>query len=393
VGELAILGGEPAFKEKVYAARPYIADLADFRKYLDDIFESRFLTNAGKYVRELEKRIADMHGVKHCIAACNGTIALQMAINALGLAGEVICPSFTFIGTAHALMWQGVRPVFCDVEPDTLTIDPARAAELVTPLTTGIIGVHIFGNPCRIQELTDLCRGKRLKLLFDAAHAFAAAYKGKMIGGFGDAEVFSFHATKFFNTFEGGAVLTDNDDLAYQIRMLKNFGFTTYDTVSYLGINGKMCEVAAAFGVATLPQVGARVEKNRLIYECYRRELEGIPGITLQGFNPEAEVNHQYVVIRVESDEYGLSRDRLYELLWKENIMARRYFYPGCHRMEPYRSLMPKAGLHLPVTESICGKVLCLPCFFDLAEDDIATIVRVIRSAHEKREDIADACA
>src|SRR6185369_3387994 len=199
-----------------------------------------------------EQRVAKMLGVRHCIAMCNATVALEITIRALGLTGEVLVPSFTFIATAHALQWQQIIPVFCDVDPETHCLNPRSVEKMITPRTTGIIGVHLWGRGCDIGSLSEIARSNGLKLLFDAAHAFGCSYEGRMIGGFGDAEVFSFHATKFFNTFEGGAVTTNDDDLAEKIRLMKNFGFAGYDQVIYLGTNGKMSEVSAAMGLTSL---------------------------------------------------------------------------------------------------------------------------------------------
>jgi dTDP-4-amino-4,6-dideoxygalactose transaminase len=235
---LAILGGSPAFAEKLHVGRPNLGDRTRLLERINDIFDQLWLTNGGPYVQELELRVAELVGVKHCIAMCNATVALEIAIRALGLAGEVIVPSFTFVATAHALQWQQITPVFCDIDPLTHNIDPRRIEELITPLTTGIIGVHLWGRACNIEQLEEIARRRNLKLLFDAAHAFGCSYKGKMIGSFGSAEVLSFHATKFLNTLEGGAVVTNDDQLAQKMRLMKNFGFTYYDRTDDVGTNG-----------------------------------------------------------------------------------------------------------------------------------------------------------
>src|SRR5438552_5033660 len=249
IAELALFGGQPSFEEALHVGRPNIGDRTRLLDRFNQILDSRCLTNDGPFVKEFEQRIADLVGVKHCIAMCNGTVALEIAIRALGMTGEVIVPSFTFIATAHALQWQGITPVFCDIDPRTHTLDPNKVENLITPRTTGVIGVHVWGHTCNIDALAEITARHGLKLIFDAAHAFACSYKGRMIGSFGNAEVFSFHATKFFNTFEGGAVVTNDDELAAKIRLMKNFGFSGYDTVSYIGTNGKMNEVSAAMGL------------------------------------------------------------------------------------------------------------------------------------------------
>ena len=248
IESLAIFGGKPAFEEPRHVGRPNIGDRAAFLRRMAQILDTRWLTNKGSFVQEFESRIASLVGVKHCICACNATIALEIAIRALGLSGEVIVPSFTFIATAHALQWQGIRPVFADIDLTTHNIDPEDVERRITPSTSGIIGVHVWGNPCAVEVLSEVASRHRIKLLFDAAHAFGCSHGSGMIGSFGDAEVFSFHATKFFNTFEGGAVTTNDDELAKKIRLMKNFGFAGYDNVIYIGTNGKMNEACAAMG-------------------------------------------------------------------------------------------------------------------------------------------------
>ena len=262
IEELAIFGGKPAFESALHVGRPNIGNRQHFEARMADILDRKWLTNGGKYVKELEDRIAEFVGVKHCIAMCNATVALEIVIRALGLTGEVIVPSFTFVATAHALQWQQIVPVFCDIDPATHNIDPRRVEELITPQTTGIIGVHLWGRACDTEALSEIARRHHLHLLYDAAHAFACSYEGRMVGNFGDAEVFSFHATKFFNTFEGGAVTTNDDELAAKIRLMKNFGFSGYDEVTYIGTNGKMSECSAAMGLTNLESMDDFVAVN-----------------------------------------------------------------------------------------------------------------------------------
>lgn len=234
IDQLAIFGGVPAFEESLHVGRPNIGKRERLLERINEMLDRRWLTNNSPFVRQFEQRIAEMLGVKHCVAMCNATVALEIAIRAAGLSGEVIVPSFTFIATAHALQWQEITPVFCDIDPHTHNLDPRRVEQMITPRTTGIIGVHVWGRACDVEALTDIAQCHHLKLLFDAAHAFGCSYKGRMIGNFGDVEVFSFHATKFFNTFEGGAVVTNDDDLANKIRLMKNFGFAGTTTSSTL---------------------------------------------------------------------------------------------------------------------------------------------------------------
>lgn len=377
--DLAIFGGKPAFEKELHVGRPNIPDRHGLFERITDILDRKWLTNSGRYVREFEQRVADITGAKHCIAMCNGTVALQVAIRAADLHDEVIIPSFTFIATAHALQWQQLQPVFCDVDPLSHNLDPTRIEEMITPRTTGIIGVHVWGRPCDVDALTKISNKYNLRLLFDAAHAFGCSYKGRMIGNLGDLEVFSFHATKFFNTFEGGAVLTNNEHLAAKIRLMKDFGFDGYDKVICIGINGKMSEPSAAMGLSGLENLDEFIKVNRINYQQYRNELEGLHGVRLLTFDESEKCNFQYIVLEIDKSVTQISRDELLRVLWSENVLARRYFYPGCHRMEPYRSLFPSAGLKLPETERIAERVLCLPTGTSIGSHEIQTICQIIR--------------
>jgi dTDP-4-amino-4,6-dideoxygalactose transaminase len=381
IDKLAIFSGKPLFDENLYVGRPNIGNRERFMERINDIFDRRWFTNNGQYVQEFERKLADFIGVKHCIAMCNATIALEIVIRGLGLTGEVIVPSFTFVATPHALQWQQITPVFCDIDPVTHNLDPRRVEEMITPRTTGIIGVHVWGRPCAIEELTEIAERRGLKLLFDAAHAFACSHKGSMIGSFGDAEVFSFHATKFFNTFEGGAVATNNDELAAQIRLMKNFGFAGYDNVDFIGTNGKMTEVSAAMGLSSFEGLDEFIEVNRRNYGIYRQELADVPGIRLIDYTATEKCNYQYVILEIDETVSGLNRDQLVKILHAENVFARRYFYPGCHQMEPYRSYFPHASLLLPQTERLATRVMSLPTGTAVSAEDVANICGIIRMA------------
>jgi dTDP-4-amino-4,6-dideoxygalactose transaminase len=377
--ELAVFGGQPLFAEALHVGRPNIGNRQNFEARVADILDRRWLTNGGLYVTELERRIAELVGVKHCIAMCNATVALEIAIRALGLTGEVIVPSFTFIATAHSLQWQQIAPVFCDIDPATHNIDPHRVEELITPRTTGVIGVHVWGRACDTEALSDIAQHHKLRLLYDAAHAFACSHKGRMIGGFGDAEVFSFHATKFFNTFEGGAVTTNDDDLAAKIRLMKNFGFSGYDEVTYIGTNGKMSEISAAMGLTSLESLSDFIQTNRQNYQQYQEGLADENNLRLLTFDENEKYNYQYVVAEIDEAAAGVSRDELIKILHAENVIARRYFYPGCHRMEPYRSSSRYAGLELPVTERLADRVITLPTGTALSSPHISNICELIK--------------
>lgn len=379
LSELAILGGEPAFEEELHVGRPNIGNRENLMARIEDILDRRWLTNRGPYVKELENRIARLVGVKHCIAMSNATIALEIAIRASGMTGEVIVPSLTFVATPHALQWQEITPVFCDVDPETHNLDPNRVEEMITPRTSGIIGVHLWGRPCDVNALEEIARHRNLKLIYDAAHAIGCSYNGRMIGNFGDAEVFSFHATKFLNSLEGGALVTNNDELAIKARLMKNFGFVGIDTVVYIGTNGKMNEMSAAMGLTSLESMDDFIQINYNNYKRYQAELAGIPGISVAEYDERERNNYQYVILTVDEKAAVLNRDLIVKILWAEKVLARRYFYPGCHKMEPYRSYYPHAGLMLPVTERLSKMILSLPTGTAVDSAKISEICQIIR--------------
>jgi dTDP-4-amino-4,6-dideoxygalactose transaminase len=381
VEELALLGGPPAFPQTLHVGQPNLGERARFLARIADILERRWLTNNGRYVQEFESRVAERVGAKHCIATSSGTVALEIAIRALGLEGEVIVPSLTFVATAHALQWSGITPVFADVDPDRMTLAPESVERLITPRTTGIIGVHLFGTPCDTEALGALAARRGLRILYDAAHAFGCGHRGRMIGAFGDAEVFSFHATKAVHCAEGGAIATDDDQLASAMRLMRNFGFSGPDSVVALGTNGKMSEIAAAMGLTTLESADEIFAANRRNYDGYARGLAGLAGIAVNPIDRGESHNHHYVVLRVREPEAGIGRDALLDVLTAENVRARRYFFPGVHRMEPYRRLFPDAGRHLPVTERLTGELLCLPTGTAVGSADVAAVCGLIRCA------------
>ncbi len=378
--DLAINGAPPAFAEPLHVGRPNIGDRAAFMARVGQILDSGRLTNNGPMVQEFERRIADHLGVKHCVAMCNGTIALEIAIRALELEGEVIVPSWTFVATAHALYWQGITPVFADIDPLTHNLDPDAVRRMITPRTSGIIGVHLWGRAAPVDELQEIADQHGLKLMFDAAHAFGSTYKGKSIGCFGACEVLSFHATKAFNTMEGGAVVTNDGELAETMRLTRNFGFKGYDNVIHPGTNGKMIEVCAAMGLVNLDGFDAVVETNRRHYEAYRSALSDISNLAVLAYDFCDRNSYHYVVLEV-GDGFPATRDEIVAALHAENILARKYFWPGCHQMQPYRRLFPQAHLVLPQTKTVANRVIVLPTGANLPHGAITTIVSVLRSA------------
>lgn len=358
--DLAIHGAPPAFDTPLHVGRPNIVNRDAFMRRMGEVLDNQWLTNNGPMVKELERRVAMRLGVRHCVATCNGTTALEIAIRALDLTGEVIVPAWTFVATAHALYWQGITPVFADIDPATHNLDPAAVRRLVTPRTSGIIGVHLWGRAAPVGALQAIADQHGLALMFDAAHAFGSTCRGQAIGGFGRCEVLSFHATKAFNTMEGGAITTNDDELADKLRLMRNFGFAGYDNVVHPGINAKMIEACAAMGLANLDGFDEVVAVNTRNYAAYREALADIPGVTVLDYDPAERNSHHYVVVEVDT-RCATPRDGIVAALHAENVLARKYFWPGCHRMQPYASQGAGADGSLAHTEAVADKVIVLP--------------------------------
>ncbi|HUP89698.1 MAG TPA: DegT/DnrJ/EryC1/StrS family aminotransferase, partial [Longimicrobiales bacterium] len=313
---------------------------------------------------------------------CNATVALEVLARACGLSGEVIVPGFTFIATAHAFAWLGLKPVFCDVDPATHTLDAADVAGQISGATSAVVGVHLWGNTCDVSALQTAAKGK--PLLFDSAHALGCSRNGQSIGGFGNAEVFSFHATKFFNTFEGGAITTNDAALAKELRLLRNFGFAGYDAVATLGTNAKLNEISAAMGLSSLDCINQTIESNRQTFSHYHGVLDALEGVRFVQPAPNERSNFQYVVCEIGGDA-PLNRDQLLTLLWAENVRARRYFFPGCHRVPPYEHAQTRA---LPVTERLAAEVIVLPAGAAVTQADVQRIGGFIRFAFEHADEL-----
>lgn len=374
--DLAIFGGPPAFSDPLHVGRPHLGDRAAFLRRVNDVWDRRWLTNGGPYECEFEQRLQEVLGVQHCIVTCNATIALQILIRALDLKGEVLLPSFTFVATAHAVQWQGLTPVFCDIDCGTHNLNPDDVERRITPRSSAILGVHLWGRPAPIEQLEAIARRHHLRLIFDAAHAFGCTHAGRPIGGFGDAEVFSFHATKVLNTFEGGAIATNDADLADRLRRMRIFGFTGWDQVESLGTNGKLNDVAAAMGLTSLESFDRFTAINLERHDAYSEGLKHVPGVSLVRYGQHERHNYQYVVIEVGDLTGGLTRDDVQQVLLAEQVLARRYFFPGCHRMSPYAE---SAGdLTLPHTEDLASRVLCLPSGAGLDNRDIAVTAELL---------------
>lgn len=376
----AVLGGEPAFPEPVHVGRPNLPDRDAAHRLLDELLDNRWLTNDGPKVRELEEKVAELHGAGHCIAVCNGTIGIELVLQAFRISGPVITPSFTFAGTAHAIANTGNDPVFADIDKTTLTVSPAAVEALLTEETAAIMPVNIFGQDCPDAHLVGAAGVHNIPVIYDAAHSFGQP-RPATAGYLLEAEVQSFHATKLFNTLEGGSILTDNDALADELRLRRNFGFSGYDNVTAKGTNAKINEFSAGWGLILLKKLPELISRNRENYECYSEMLKAIPGISVLDYTSRRRPNFQYVVCFVSEESFGLNRDELYEALWRDNIRARRYFYPGCHRFPPYQKC--KRG-DLTTTETISETVLCLPTGEAVDETDIRKICGLIGTIHDQ---------
>lgn len=366
---LALFGGTPAFAEPRHVGRPNIGDRQRILSLIGSALDSRWLSNDGPLVDAFEAKVGELHGVEHVVAVANATVGLQLAARALDVSGEVLMPSFTFVGTAHAMSWLNLEPVFCEIGADTHTLDPAAVARAIGPRTGAIMGVHLWGRPRGARALVDLAREHGLPLIFDAAHAVGCTT------GLGDVEVLSFHATKVANSAEGGAILTRDAQLAERLRRMRNFGFLDYDTVGMLGTNAKMNELSAAMGIASLEHFDRFVAVNRRNHEAYAQGLAEVEGVRLLAYDESERPNYHYVVLEVEPS----LRDDLIAVLHAENVRARRYFHPGCHRHAPYRA----AGQSLPVSEAVSAGVVTLPTGEAMSQEDVARVCAIVRVAAE----------
>lgn len=356
---------------------PLLPDLKEFEKYLEDIWQRKWLTNNGHYHQELEKALADYLGVKYISLFTNGTLPLITALQALRITGEVITTPYSFVATTHSIWWNGLKPVFVDVEEGTGNIDPEKIEAAITPHTTAIMPVHVYGTPCnmaRIQEIADIYG---LKVIYDAAHAFGVTANGKSVLENGDMSTLSFHATKVYTTVEGGALICRDEATKKRIDYLKNFGFANEVTVVAPGINSKMDEIRAAYGLLNLKQVDSAIAQRKHIAELYRKALSGITGIRLLSNEEGVRHNYSYFPIFV-TEEYGMSRDALYEKLKENNILGRRYFYPLISDFPMYRGLESANPMNLPIATKLAQQVICLPIYAGLLDTDVERIISLI---------------
>jgi dTDP-4-amino-4,6-dideoxygalactose transaminase len=369
--------------EPVYVTRPTMPAIDDYSGYLRGIWERRWLTNEGVLHQELERRLCEYLGIEHLSLFCNGTTALLVALNALRIdSGEVITTPFTFPATAHVLYWNGLRPVFCDIDRTTFNIDPNHIERLISSDTKAILAVHVYGTPCDVDAIQAIGDRHGLHVIYDAAHAFGVKYRGQPIVAYGDLSMLSFHATKLFSTIEGGALVSRTAAQRTRINFLKNFGIAGEEEVIGPGINGKMDEFQAAFGLLHLRMVEDEIALRKGIAGIYRERLAEVPGLTLPRESELTQPNYAYVPILVDPDAYGLSRDDLFQTLRRCNIMARKYFYPLVSRAPCYAALPSADPVRLPVAERAASRVLCLPIYGTLPSQSVQTICDVIEACH-----------
>jgi dTDP-4-amino-4,6-dideoxygalactose transaminase len=362
----------------IYVTRPFMPPLEEFQPYLEKIWESKWLTNAGPFHQEFEKKLADYLGVEHLALFANGTLALVTALQALRITGEVITTPYSFVATSHSLLWNGIKPVFVDIDPETFNLNPEKIEAAITPQTTAILPVHVYGKPSDVERIQKIADIYGLRVIYDAAHAFGVNYKGETLLRHGDLSTLSFHATKVFTTFEGGAIVCPDYRTKRRIDDLKNFGFADEVTVIASGINAKMNEVQAALGLLQLKYIDKAIERRREIDELYRGELSSVPGISCPSLPINTKYNYAYFPVLINK-EYPLSRDELYSKLHQHGIFVRRYFYPLISEFPMYRGLPSAAQTNLPWASKVASEVLCLPIFPDLPIDCQQKIIQLVQ--------------
>lgn len=370
--------------EPVFVTRPFLPPLEEFNKYLREIWESRWLTNDGKFHHELEKALCEYLGVKYISLFANGTLALITALQELRITGEVITTPYSFVATTHALWWNNIKPVFVDIEPGTFNIDPAKIEAAITPQTTAILPVHVYGNPCDVNSIKKIADTYGLKVIYDACHTFGVNLSGVPVLEYGDLSVMSFHATKVYNTFEGGAIVCHDEATKNRIDYLKNFGFAGEVTIVAPGINAKMNEVQAAMGLLQLKYADQAINMRKEIAGQYRQELRGMDGITFLEDMPGVKHCYSYFPILIDSEKFGITRDAVYDGLKMHKIFGRRYFYPLISHFPIYRGLNSASAENLPFAEEVSNRVLCLPIYPDLEKEVVNRICGILKGFKKK---------
>ena len=371
---------DAGFKEPIYVTRPLLPDLDLVTNKLKEVWDSKWLTNNGPQHILLEKSLKETLKVPYLSLFNNGTIALMVACQSLRLSGDVITTPFTFAATPHVLTWNNINPIFCDIDPITMNIDADKIESMITPQTTGILAVHVFGTPCDVEKIQEVANRYGLRVIYDAAHAFGVEIGNKGIGTFGDISMMSFHATKLYHTVEGGALMHNDCHLKARIDLLKNFGIKNEEEVVMPGINGKMNEVQAAIGLIMLDCIDEERQKRAVLTHIYREELETVDGITLMPILDNVRHNYQYFVIRIDEEEFGVSRDYVYDHFKEYNVFTRKYFHPLCSEYTCYRQMSSANPVHLPVANEVGKEVLSMPLYGELSTDDIRKICSILRS-------------
>lgn len=364
--------------EPIFVTRPFIPPLSEFEPYLKEIWQNKWLTNKGPFHDKLENELCNYLGVKHICLFTNGTLALITALQALEIKGEVITTPFSFVATSHSLLWNGITPVFCDIDETTCNLDPEKIEALITPLTSAILPVHVYGTPCEIQAIDAIAKKHHLNVIYDAAHAFGVKQHDVSIVNAGDLSILSFHATKIFNTFEGGAIVCHSPEMKQRIDYLKNFGFADEVTVIGPGINAKMNEIQSAFGLLHLKYMDAIIQEREEINLLYREELMNVKGVQFFKDKEHTRLNRSYIPILIEEAHYGHSRDDVYTMLKENNIFSRRYFYPLITTFSPYNQLPGTQTGLLPIAEKMASEILCMPIYNGLEKNTIKEICQLI---------------
>lgn len=364
----------------IYVTQPHLPSLNELIPLLEDIWDTKVITNIGKYHKELEISLAEYLKVPYVSLFSNGTLALITALQTLRISGEVITTPYSFAATCHALYWNNIVPVFVDIEPGTCNINPRLIEEAITPATKAVMPVHVYGQPCQNDAIQKICDIYGLKLIYDAAHAFGVEENGTSVLNYGDLSVLSFHATKVFNTIEGGAIISHDIKTKTRIDYLKNFGFADEITVVAPGINGKMNEIQAAYGLIQLKSIDTLIEKRKRISDIYVERLSNIAGISMFQRRSEIKYNYSYFPILINREEFGFSRDYVYDYLKKFNIFSRRYFYPSLSNIAPYKGLPSAAVNKLPIANQIAEDVLCLPIFPDMTDEQLEYIIEAVKN-------------
>lgn len=376
-----------SFEKPIYVAMPFLPSLDDFCEGLKEIWDNRWLTNNGPVLQRYSRKLSNYFETDNICLFNNGTLALQIGLQGMGISGEVITTPFTFVATTHALFWNKIRPVFVDIEPEYYTLDPKKVEAAITPWTTAILAVHVFGHPCKLNELADIARRYNLRLIYDAAHAFGVKVGNKSIVNFGDMNMFSFHATKLYHSIEGGMLAFKDPGLKKIFDYLKNFGFENEVEVVMPGTNAKMNEMQAVMGSMVLDHLDDIIEKRKLIADAYRERLQNVPGIKLPPELPsDIRYNYCYMPIEVDENEFGMSRDELYEKLKKYNIFSRRYFYPLVCDFPCYKSIAIKDPLS--IARQVANRILTLPIYYDLSLDDVQQICDTIILINSKEKEM-----